>query len=146
MVQRCLWRMVTQLCHIGVGGARWNFWTPWLDCVLCASTMQYFNYIFNWIFILIPLLGGFYFSKNILSDVHTHKCLALRFWEVVRAREKREAEVEVEGRGAIGRCVPHRTGASAWSSKWPSNLVYFVFHHQIEIKIIFNHFSAILSF
>ena len=55
---------------------------PWLDCVLCASTIQYFNYIFDWIFILIPLLGGFYFGENILSDVHTCKCLALCFWEV----------------------------------------------------------------
>ena len=40
-----------------------------------------------------------------------------------RAREKREAEVEVKGRGAIRRCVLHRTGASAWSSKWPANPV-----------------------
>ncbi len=37
----------------------------------------------DWIFILIPLLRGFYFSKNTLSDVHTHRCLALRFWEEV---------------------------------------------------------------
>ena len=42
-----------------------------------------------------------------------------------REREKREAELEVEGRRAIGRCAPHRTGASAWSSKCPVNLVYF---------------------
>ena len=62
-----------------------------------------------------------------------------------RAREKREAELEVEGRGAIMRCVLNPTGASAWSSKWPANPVYF-FHHQIEIKIICNHFSASLLF
>ena len=42
-----------------------------------------------------------------------------------RAREKRDAEVEVEGREAIRRCVLHRTSASAWSSKWPANPVYF---------------------
>ena len=35
------------------------------------------------LFILIPLLRGFYFSENILSDVHTRRCLALIFWEVV---------------------------------------------------------------
>ena len=34
-------------------------------------------------YILIPLLIGFYFSENILSNVHTRRCLALCFWEVV---------------------------------------------------------------
>jgi len=31
------------------------------------------------LFILIPLLRGFYFSENILSDVHTRRCLALPY-------------------------------------------------------------------
>ena len=37
-------------------------------------------------------------------------------------------------------------GGVAWSLKWPANSVFFYFHHQIEIKIIRNHFSATLSF
>ena len=36
-------------------------------------------------FILIPLLSGIYFSENILINVHTRRCLALRFWAVVHA-------------------------------------------------------------
>ena len=37
---------------------------------------------------MIPQLGGFYFSKNILSNVHTRRCFALRIWDVVETRVK----------------------------------------------------------
>ena len=42
---------------------------------------------------MIPLLGGFYFSENILSDVHTRKCLVLRFWEVVPFPKKKSKHI-----------------------------------------------------
>ena len=42
-------------------------------CFVCIVHLSYFNleYLSHLIFILIPLLRGFYFSEDILSDLHT---------------------------------------------------------------------------
>ncbi len=71
MVGRSLCCMGTQTCLLGVGGARWtNGRHGWI--VFCVH-LSYFKleYISSLIIILIPLWRGFYFSKNILSNVHT---------------------------------------------------------------------------
>ena len=68
---RNLCRMVTQIRHLGVSGARWSSGRHgWI--VFCVH-LSYFNleYLSHLIFILIPLWRGFYFSEDMLSDVHT---------------------------------------------------------------------------
>jgi hypothetical protein len=63
--------MVTQIRHLGVSGARWSSGrNGWI--VFCVH-LSYFNleYLSHLIFILIPLWRGFYFSEDMLSDVHT---------------------------------------------------------------------------
>ena len=61
---RCLCRMVTQIRQVGVGGTRWSSG---------RHGLSYFNleYLSHLILILIPLLRGFYFSEDMLSNVHT---------------------------------------------------------------------------
>ncbi len=74
---RCLCRMVRQIRHLGVVGARWSSGRHgWI--VFCVH-LSYFNldYLSHLIFILIPLWRGFYFSEEMLSDVHTED---VAFW------------------------------------------------------------------
>ncbi len=68
---RNLCRMVTQIRHLGVSGARWSSGRHgWI--VFCVH-LSYFNLecLSHLIFILIPLWRGFQFSEDVLSDVHT---------------------------------------------------------------------------
>ena len=51
--------------------------------VFCGGMVHYCTLT---LFILIPLCSSFCFSKNILSDLHTPRCLALRVWVVVASR------------------------------------------------------------
>jgi hypothetical protein len=69
--RRCMCRMVTQIRYLGVGGARWSSGRHgWI--VFCVHP-SYFNleYLSHLKFILIPLWRGFYFSEDILSNLHT---------------------------------------------------------------------------
>ena len=69
--RRCMCRMVTHISHLGVGGARSSSGRHgWI--VFCVH-LSYFNleYLSHIKFKLIPLWRGFYFSDDILSDLHT---------------------------------------------------------------------------